>query len=443
MLGGSFWIALLRNGMGGAMMMAVFLMLDRPRISMKKAIISYFVFWLAAILGFSIWYHFSRDVYIRFAGLLSLPVIGVFCCIMSGDSLYLSLYKISLSFYLLSLCVFLGIDISRWWFGESMWVDILIRVVLIVAILFFLQRRFRKCFFENLEFLRAEMDLFSIITLVVCFIIAAFIAYWPADRAFSVLNVIRIFVIMFMAGVIQYLIFHLYIHLGREHCYEAEKQLLEMNEQLLRRQLELGKQAEEEAARIRHDVRHHCLLIREYVKAKDEAGLLEYLKQYGEDVESNRPEAVCSNKAVNGILSVYGGYARNRGIRVEMKVEAQQNLPIRDIDLVAILANIFENAIHGCMDSREGDLYIHLSVVYKGHKLVIQCQNTCAEDACLYKGLPKGKKKDSLGVNSIVKTAERYKGETDFSIKNKSFYIRVLLNIPKDIKEKAQTLFML
>ena len=62
MLGGSFWIALLRNGMGGAMMMAVFLMLDRPRISMKKAIISYFVFWLAAILGFSIWYHFSRDV---------------------------------------------------------------------------------------------------------------------------------------------------------------------------------------------------------------------------------------------------------------------------------------------------------------------------------------------------------------------------------------------
>ena len=200
MLGGSFWIALLRNGMGGAMMMAVFLMLDRPRISMKKAIISYFVFWLAAILGFSIWYHFSRDVYIRFAGLLSLPVIGVFCCIMSGDSLYLSLYKISLSFYLLSLCVFLGIDISRWWFGESMWVDILIRVVLIVAILFFLQRRFRKCFFENLEFLRAEMDLFSIITLVVCFIIAAFIAYWPADRAFSVLNVIRIFVIMFMTG---------------------------------------------------------------------------------------------------------------------------------------------------------------------------------------------------------------------------------------------------
>lgn len=432
MLGGSFWIALLRNAMGGIMMMAVFLMLDRPRMSMKKAVICYIVFGLAAVLGFSIWYHISRDVYIRFAGLFSLPVIGIFCCMMSGDSLYLSLYKISLSFYLLSLCVFLGIDISRWWFGGSMWVDIVIRVILIIVILVFLQRRFRKCFFDNLEFLREEMDLFSIITLVVCFVMAAFVAYWPANRVFSVLNVIRIFVIMFMAGIIQYLIFHLYIHLGREHCFETEKQLLEMNEQLLLRQLELGRQAEEEAARIRHDVRHHCLLIREYVKAKDKEGLLEYLKQYGEDIESTRTEPVCRNKAVNGILSVYGGYARNRGIQIDMKVEAGQELPIRDIDLVAILANIFENAIHGCMDSKAEDPYIRLSVVQKGHKLVIQCQNTCAENTSLYNGRPKGRKKEGLGVSSIVKTAARYQGETDFSIKNDSFHIRVLLNLPRN-----------
>ncbi len=112
MLGGSFWVALLRNGMGGAMMMAVFFLLDRPRISMKNAIICYIVFWAAVVWGFSIWYYLRPYVFVRFAGFFSLPVIGVFCCMMSGDSLYLSLYKISLSFYLLSLCVFLGVDIS-------------------------------------------------------------------------------------------------------------------------------------------------------------------------------------------------------------------------------------------------------------------------------------------------------------------------------------------
>ena len=36
MLGGSYWISLLRNGMGVGLMTVVFLLLDRPRFSMKK-----------------------------------------------------------------------------------------------------------------------------------------------------------------------------------------------------------------------------------------------------------------------------------------------------------------------------------------------------------------------------------------------------------------------
>lgn len=36
MLGGSFWIAFLRNGIGAGLIMTVFLMLDRPRQPMKK-----------------------------------------------------------------------------------------------------------------------------------------------------------------------------------------------------------------------------------------------------------------------------------------------------------------------------------------------------------------------------------------------------------------------
>ncbi len=36
MLGGSFWIALLRNAMGAVMIMGIFLLLDRPRFPMKR-----------------------------------------------------------------------------------------------------------------------------------------------------------------------------------------------------------------------------------------------------------------------------------------------------------------------------------------------------------------------------------------------------------------------
>ena len=38
MLGGSFWVAVLRNAMSMGLMMSFFLMLDRPRYAMKKTI---------------------------------------------------------------------------------------------------------------------------------------------------------------------------------------------------------------------------------------------------------------------------------------------------------------------------------------------------------------------------------------------------------------------
>jgi len=430
MLGGSFWIALLRNGMGGAMMMAVFLMLDRPRISMKNAIICYIVFWAAVVWGFSIWYYLRPYVFVRFAGFFSLPVIGVFCCMMSRDSMYLSLYKISLSFYLLSLCVFLGVDISRWWFGESIWIDILIRMILMAVILFFLQNKFRKCFFDNLEFLREEMDLLSIVALVVCFIIAAFVAYWPSDRDFSILNMLRILVIMFMTGMIQYLVFHLYIHLGREHHFQTEKELLELNEQLLRSQLDLVGESEKEAARIRHDVRHHVLLIKDYIEKGDMENLMDYLDEYGEDVGNRRVKVICAHPAVNSILSVYTRQARSKKIAVNLDVGVMPGIQVRDIDWVAILANIFENAIHGCQDSGKMEQEIDIYIGIKGNKVIIQCANTCAGNVRIRQGLPGSGKGEGIGTASIIKTASRYGGEVDFAMEDDRFVSRIMLNLP-------------
>lgn len=428
MLGGSYWISLLRNGIGAILMMAVFLLLDRPRYPMRRTILFYILFGVCVVLGFSTWYVWDRESFIRFAGLACLAPIGIFCGLLSGDGIYLSLYKISLGFYQLSVCVILGVDISRWLFGGNMWVDILIRFLLSGAILLFIIKRFRKAFFERVDFLQGELDWFSTVTLILSVVIASFVAYLPADRGFSLYDMLRIFVTMAMAGIIQYLIFYLYYHLGMEHCYQAEKQLLEMNEQFLYRQLELERKSQEEAARIRHDVRHHCMLIREYVKSGDMESLLSYLEQYREDVESARPQRICANRAVDGILKAYAGYAEKEKIQVTIKAEAAEKLSIRDIDLVAILANIFENAIKGCLDSGEAEQKIHIDISEKGHKIVIQCRNSCAPDVNFRKGLPRSAKGDGVGVSCIMRTASRYDGETDFCVKDGIFIVRVLLN---------------
>ena len=371
MLGGSFWIALLRNAISTGLMLSFFFMLDRPRFSMKKTAWCYIIFGVSMVTAYSIWYLAANSSFVRFAAMSALPAIGVFCSIMSREVLHLSLYKMALAFYLFSVCTFCGVDVARWWFGGNLWIDILVRFICFVLILLFTWFKFRKQFLGGVDFLLQEMDLFSATALFVSVMLGAIMAYWPNLQGFSVFNMVRAFLILFMAGTLQYAILHLYIHLGQEHYYQAEKELLEVNEQLLHQQMDLMRESKIEAARIRHDVRHHTLLIREYVQKREYGQLLAYLTQYDEDVEKWEAKDISRNLAVNSILLAYAKKARRQNIQVTMDIRLGENLPVRDIDWIAILANMFENAIHGCAGSGQAQQEIDIYISQKKNKVII------------------------------------------------------------------------
>ena len=149
MLGGSFWVAFFRNGMGVVLVMSVFLLLDRPRKPMKKTIRWYVLFGGLFAALFSIWYVLDQERFIRFSGIMCIPVTGGFGIWMSREKLYVSLYKIALGFYLLAIVVFCGVDASRIWFGADMWADIAIRFLMTGAILFLITRKIRGSFLED------------------------------------------------------------------------------------------------------------------------------------------------------------------------------------------------------------------------------------------------------------------------------------------------------
>ncbi len=436
MLGGSFWAAVIRNSMGAGLMLSVFLLLDRPRFSMKKTVCTYILFGLLASLAFSVWYLLDRGNYIRFAGMLVIPVIGIFCIKMSWDTLYLSLYKLALGFYFLALSTFFSIDISRILFGGNIWADIVIRIQIIAVVLIFIALKVRDSFLDGIDYLREEMDWFSAVTVVLSILIAALVAFWPGTRELSRMRVFRIFFLLFMAGVIQYLVFRVYLHKGKEHRYQLEKELLETNARLIERQMELMRESKEELARIRHDVRHHCLLLEEYLRNGENEKMLAYVKRYREELESGgstKPSfGMHCNETVNNILSAYTRRAREKNIEVAVCARLEGNIPVKDIDLVAVIANIFENAIHGCCMSPEPEKKIQVSVTRKENKIVIQCRNTCAPDVKLKHGLPVSSKKGGTGILSILKVVSFYNGEVEFAVEQGMFVVRILLNIPKE-----------
>lgn len=189
----------------------------------------------------------------------------------------------------------------------------------------------------------------------------------------------------------------------------------------------------EETRRIRHDIRHHNLLIAQYAEKGQVDELLQYLGEYEKASDIHLEQVYCENLAANNILCAYVRKAKKLGFEVRLNVALEQDIGIKDIDLVAILANLMENAIHGCIQSEKSKPFIELNIGRKASKLVIYARNTAGGDIQFENGIPKPKTGDGIGVSSILSSAKRYGSEYDFSLENGVFSCQLLLKSAKTV----------
>ena len=128
----------------------------------------------------------------------------------------------------------------------------------------------------------------------------------------------------------------------------------------------------------------------------------------------------------------YTSKARNEGIQVTLDVKVGKDVMVSSLDLVAILANAYENAIYACMEvkkNQEGrECFIHLMLKIRKGKLIITCRNTCRIEVEFEDGKPKSEFTGGIGVSSIIRTAEKYHGECDFKNERGVFVFRLIMN---------------
>ena len=361
----------------------------------------------------------------------------VFAIFMSRDSVYLSIYKLALTFYLLAVFLIGGLEAAIIFFNRNIWADIITRIVLILLMAFLIEYKLKNAIKDFGDYVEKEVDKFSVAVMIISILFGIGYILNPNISVTTPHRLYQIVTNFVLTGTLQLLMFRFYLHIGIEKEYERENQLIQMNHRLLERQIEILEESVESARRIRHDVRHHNAVIAEYVRRGQKKELLHFLKEYDRETDQGVVEMICANPAVNNILSAYTRKAENEQIQVRLDIDIGKNLAIPNIDLVAILANAYENAIYACMEvkkhSEERECFIHLTVKKKKNKLIIFCSNTCKMGAQLKNGQPKAEFTGGIGVSSITKTAEKYDGEYDFKNDNGVFVFRLVMNIPSDL----------
>ncbi len=195
----------------------------------------------------------------------------------------------------------------------------------------------------------------------------------------------------------------------------AEASLMKQNTYFLSEQVERLLRAEEDARRMRHDLRHHLINIYEYAKAGDCETLLLYLDEYDKMLSDTAVKIFCANRTINNILSAYAGEAEKADIEYVCEAKTGDELPIKDTDIVAILANLIENALAGSKASGAESPRTEIFIREENRKLIIVCSNSCSDDFIISDGLPK---KRGIGISSIISSCEKYGGMINYAIKD-------------------------
>lgn len=204
----------------------------------------------------------------------------------------------------------------------------------------------------------------------------------------------------------------------------ARKKEVELQNNLLLTQIEAEAAQLAADSQARHDRRHHNLVMLEFANNNEIASIREYLKNLMDsDDEIAGKVRFCGNTTVNTVLSVYERRARQSGIAVQISAKASRELPILPQDLVIIIANLFENAIHAAAKVKNRDGGINIHIKDNEQRLLIKVENPCKTSLIF------GESFYGIGIRSVISTANKYDGMYDFTAEKGIFSAKISLNL--------------
>ena len=256
--------------------------------------------------------------------------------------------------------------------------------------------------------------LFLIVFSIFCFVYTAnnnFREWYSILFAATVLIYFSVLWLIF--GTIRYMI------------KESRMELVRENMKYLQDQLKTAKENEQAARTIRHDFRHHSRNLAAMLQNGKTGEALRYIEQYEDSLDAAQPMEFCPHVTLNAILGSFYAKAQKEGIRVFIKADTQEESAVSDMDFVAIVSNLLENALNGCREcGARGDIKVNIRTV--SEKMVIVCTNPCRPELVIENNMIKHR---GIGIESMLTAAKKYDGDVYYRRENDVLTLCVILKI--------------
>jgi sensor histidine kinase regulating citrate/malate metabolism len=162
----------------------------------------------------------------------------------------------------------------------------------------------------------------------------------------------------------------------------------------------------------------------EFAKNNDIESIREYLSHLMKsDSEVCGDVRRCENTTVNTVLTVYERRALENGISVNISAFVSSAIDVLPQDLVIVIANLFENAIHATSKLKSKKPRIDIIIKESAQRLLVKVENPCKEKMIF------DKNHHGIGINSVISTINKYDGMYDFTAEDGIFSAKVIFNL--------------
>lgn len=205
--------------------------------------------------------------------------------------------------------------------------------------------------------------------------------------------------------------FPVVFHLSEKCSAAARLAQVEDNMRLMVDEIRTRRMSIDEARRVRHDQRHHCATLIELLNAKNCDKALAYVKDLESELDGMTAASVwCDNETVNAILSGFSRKALVRQVKLQVDVTVPRQLAIPDVELVAVLANLIENAQHAAPE----DTVVEVWLSWSSGMLRFRVKNDVPDGFVLHGGMPC--EVEGIGLQSVRAVLSRHGGEIAYSL---------------------------
>lgn len=211
------------------------------------------------------------------------------------------------------------------------------------------------------------------------------------------------------------------------------RQCLVRNEtEYLKAQLDVlqdTKENEEQARRLRHDLKNHLTVIRSLCEEGNYEEVKRYADKLGQETLPADSRPLTGNKIADTVVNTKRKRAQEAGIAFTFEGTLEHLDRVSPPDICGLLANAYDNAIEACAGQEEP--YIHTEVRSTRNYTVIRIRNSVSRRVPVRSQRVATTKKDKAahgyGIDIMKRIAHKYNGSCTVSCSKTEFLVKLVL----------------